>query len=264
MPIFQPPGHILKITIIIPTYNESGNLPLLAKALFKLPLTNLNLLVVDDNSTDGTGEIAESLKLTYPGRIGVIHRSGKLGLGSAYITAINQVLQGDSQVIGQMDADLSHDPGRIPALVEALSACDIAVGSRYIRGGAVDSSWPFWRKRLSAFGNAYARAILRLPIRDTTGGFRLWRREVLEAMPLERVRSNGYVFLVEMAYLAHRLGFSFKEVPIYFSERRHGQSKMCLSIQLEAAVRVWSLLWQYKDIKPIHSTPSTSQTKSQV
>jgi len=246
----------LKITIIIPTYNESANIFLLAEALYKLPFANLNLLVVDDNSTDGTGEVAESLKLTYPRRMEVIHRSGKLGLGSAYITAMLNVLAGDSQVIGQMDADFSHDPSRIPALVEALSGSDIAVGSRYIPGGAVDRSWPYWRKRLSAFGNAYARTILRLPIRDTTGGFRLWRREVLEAMPLERVRSNGYVFLVEMAYLAHRLGFSFKEVPIYFAERQRGQSKMCLSIQLEAALRVWSLLWQYKDIKPIYAIPS--------
>jgi dolichol-phosphate mannosyltransferase len=251
----------LIITIIIPTYNESGNLPLLVEALFELPLKTLNVLVVDDQSTDGTGEIAESLKSTFPNRMDVIHRSGKLGLGSAYITAMLQVLRGESQVIGQMDADFSHDPGKIPALVEALFASDIAVGSRYIPGGAVDRAWPFWRKWLSAFGNAYARTILCLPIRDTTGGFRLWRREVLEAMPLERVRSNGYVFLVEMAYLAHRLGFSFKEVPIYFAERQRGQSKMCLSIQLEAALRVWSLLWQYKDIKPINTIPSNNKPR---
>ena len=244
-------GTNLKITIIIPTYNEEQNLPLLVKALFDLPLDDLHVLIIDDNSQDGTGKIAESLKLSFTGHLDVIHRSGKLGLGSAYITGITQVLQGDSQVIGQMDADFSHEPEKIPGLIHALKNSHIAIGSRYTNGGSLDQTWPFWRKWLSAFGNSYARTILHLPIRDTTGGFRLWRRKVLEAMPLHRVQSNGYVFLVEMAYLAHKLGFSFKEVPIYFAERQHGQSKMSFSIQVEAAIRIWALLWQYRDIKPL-------------
>jgi len=245
----------LKITIIIPTYNEADNLPLLAEAIFNLPLQDVNILVIDDRSRDGTGEIAQSLKAAYAGQMEVIQRSGKLGLGSAYITAINRVLRGDSQVVSQMDANFSHDAGRIPHLLEALSTSHIAIGSRYVPGRALDRTWSLWRQWLSAFGNAYMCTILSLPIHDTPGGFRFWRREVLGAMPLQRVRSNAYVFLVEMAYLAHKLGFSFKEVPIYFAERRLGQSKMSLGIQLEAALRAWSLLWQYRDIQPIQRSP---------
>lgn len=209
------------------------------------------MLVIDDASKDGTGEIAEGLKKEFPGRLDVIHRAGKLGIGSAYITGFKHLLEGDSDAIGQMDADFSHEPRKILELAQALKTCDVAVGSRYIQGGALDKNWPFWRKWLSGFGNHYARIILSLPIRDTTGGFRLWRRETLAAMPLERVRSNGYIFQVEMAYVAHKLGFQMKEVPIYFAERQWGQSKMSFRIQMEAALRVWSLPGQYRDLKKI-------------
>lgn len=238
----------MKTTIIIPTYNEAENLPPLLAALFELPLKDLNILVIDDNSSDGTGQIADALQSEYKGKLEVLHRQGKLGLGSAYTTGFKYLLKGNSAVIGQMDADFSHAPEKVPELIGALQASDIALGSRYVPGGAVDRSWPFWRKWLSSFGNFYARTILRLPIRDTTGGFRMWRREALAALPLEDVRSNGYVFQVEMAYIAHRSGFSFKEVPIYFAERQWGQSKMSLRIQVEAALRVWALPGQYKDL----------------
>ncbi len=241
----------MKITLVIPTYNEAENLPRLLQALFGLPLDDLNVLVVDDNSSDGTGQLAEDLKGTYPGKLDVMHRAGKLGLGSAYIQGFNRLLAGNSQAIGQMDADFSHPPEKVVELASALQSCDMALGSRYVPGGSLDENWPFWRKGLSSFGNFYARSILSMPIRDTTGGFRLWRRETLAAMPLERVRSNGYVFQVEMAYVAHRLGFHFREIPIYFAERRFGQSKMSLRIQLEAALRVWALLWQYRDLKSL-------------
>jgi len=240
----------LKITIIIPTYNEAENLPRLIEALFALPLYNLNVLVVDDNSADGTGKIADDLTRTYPGRISVMHRAGKLGLGSAYIQGFLKLLAGDSDAIGQMDADFSHQPQKVSELAAALQDCDMALGSRYIAGGSLDENWPFWRKWLSGFGNFYARAILRLPIRDITGGFRLWRRETLSAMPLDQVRSNGYIFQVEMAYIAHKLGFTFKEVPIHFAERRWGQSKMSFKIQVEAALRVWALPGLYRGLKP--------------
>ncbi|MCD6355691.1 MAG: polyprenol monophosphomannose synthase [Anaerolineaceae bacterium] len=240
----------MKITIIIPTYNEAENLPELVKALFDLPLDNLNILIVDDNSTDGTGQIADSLASAHPSRLSVMHRAGKLGLGSAYIQGFTQLLAGNSDAIGQMDADFSHDPKKVVELAAALESCDVAVGSRYIPGGSLDKNWPFWRKWLSSFGNFYARTILHLPIRDTTGGFRLWRRETLAALPLQQVRSNGYIFQVEMAYAAYKLGFSFKEVPIYFAERRYGQSKMSFKIQVEAALRVWALLGQYRNLKP--------------
>lgn len=241
----------MKITIIIPTYNESENLPLLIRDLFELPIDDLHVLVIDDNSQDGTGDIAESLKSDHPAKMDIIHRSGKLGLGSAYITGIQVALKSCADIIGQMDADFSHQPQKIIELVNALEHCDISVGSRYTLGGAVDKDWPFWRKWLSGFGNRYARSILNLPIRDTTGGFRFWRREVLEAMPLDRVRSNGYVFMVELAYIAHKLGFKFSEVPIYFAERQRGQSKMSFRIQIEAALRVWALLRQYRDLRPL-------------
>jgi len=148
-----------------------------------------------------------------------------------------------------MDADFSHEPRKVIELVEALRNCDIDIGSRYVPGGSVDKDWPFWRKRLSAFGNFYARSILSLPISDTTGGFRLYRRDVLAAMPLERIQSNGYVFQVETAYVAHQLGFKFNEIPIYFAERRFGKSKMSFRIQVEAALRVWSLPYTYRDLR---------------
>ena len=140
-----------------------------------------------------------------------------------------------------MDADLSHDPSRLPAMAEALKTSDLVLGSRYVAGGSVDPRWPIWRKGLSAWGNLYARSILGLKLRDMTTGFRLWRREALTAMPLDEIRSNGYVFLVEMVYVATQLGFRLAEVPIHFEDRRFGRSKMSLAIQLEAAARVWQV-----------------------
>lgn len=239
----------MKTTVIIPTYNEAENLPKLIEALFALPLMELSVLVVDDNSPDGSGEIAEALGRQHAGRVQVMHRSGKLGLGSAYIQGFKRCIEAGAAVIGQMDADFSHPPEKLVELAAALSGADMALGSRYVPGGSLDINWPLWRKGLSGFGNFYARTILGLPLRDVTGGFRLWRRETLASMPLERVRSNGYVFQVEMAYAAHRLGFKFREIPIYFADRRWGQSKMSFRIQIEAAIRVWQLPWMYRDIR---------------
>jgi len=242
----------MNIRIVVPTYNEAENLPKLVNALFALPLPELNLLVVDDNSPDGTGKMADELALNHPGRIGVLHRPGKMGLGSAYIQGFQWCLEHGAQAIGQMDADFSHPIEKIPVLVDTLSTCDVVLGSRYVPGGALDERWPFWRKWLSGFGNMYARTILGLPIRDVTGGFRLWRRETLAGMPLDRIKSNGYVFQVEMAYVASRLGYTFKETPIYFADRRWGKSKMSFRIQLEAALRVWKLPGAYTDLPPLN------------
>lgn len=242
----------MKLTIIIPTYNEAENLPKITSALLALPLSNLNILVVDDNSPDGTGGIAEQLERETDGRVNVLHRSGKLGLGSAYIQGIGWALSQGADAIGQLDADFSHPVEKVPELLEALASTDVAIGSRYVPGGAVDERWPFWRKALSSFGNFYARTILGLKVRDATGGFRLWRRETLQGMPLERVKSNGYVFQVEMIYLATLLGFKAREIPIYFADRRWGQSKMSLRIQLEAAYRVWFLPGLYTDLRRKH------------
>ncbi len=238
----------MSLTVVIPTYNEAENLPKLVSALFDLGL-DLKVLVVDDNSPDGTGQAADQLALEHRGRVAVIHRPGKLGLGSAYIQGFRHALEAGAQVVAQMDADFSHPPQILPMLVNALEHCDVALGSRYIPGGSVDLEWPAWRKGLSAFGNLYARLILHLPVRDATGGFRAWRCEALSGMPLQRIKSNGYAFQVEMTYVAHRLGYSFQEIPFYFADRQWGHSKMSFRIQREAAVRVWLMLFEYRSLK---------------
>lgn len=239
----------MKITVIIPTYNEAENLAKISAALLALPLPELSLLVVDDNSPDGTGDLADQLSRETGGRVQVMHRSGKLGLGSAYIQGFGVAIANGAEAVCQMDADFSHPVEKVPELVRNLADTDIVIGSRYVPGGKVDERWPFWRKGLSAFGNYYARTILGIKIRDCTGGFRLYRTEVLRGMPLERVKSNGYVFQVDTAYLATLLGFKFKEIPIYFADRRWGTSKMSLRIQLEAAYRVWLLPGVYTDLR---------------
>ena len=239
----------MKITVIVPTYNEAENLPRLVSVFFALPLPELSLLIVDDNSPDGTGKMADDLARQMPGKMEVLHRPGKMGLGSAYIMGFKHCLQRGAEAIGQMDADFSHPLEKIIELMGEIEKCDIVIGSRYTAGGSVDERWPLWRKGLSAWGNFYARTILSLPIQDCTGGFRLYRRETLAGMPLERIRSNGYVFQVETAYVAYRLGYHFREVPIYFADRRWGQSKMSFQIQREAAIRVWQLLFGYRDLK---------------
>ncbi len=239
----------MKITIIVPTYNEAENLPKIVSTLFALPVPNLNLLIVDDNSPDGTGQMADELCKQMNGCMDVIHRPGKMGLGTAYITGFKHAIEHGAQAIGQMDADFSHPLEKIAELAKAIETTDIVIGSRYVKGGSLDENWPLWRKGLSAWGNFYARTILNMPIRDCTGGFRLWRREVLQNMPLNRIRSNGYVFQVETAYVAHKLGYKFQEIPIYFADRRWGKSKMNFRIQVEAALRVWQLPPAYRDLR---------------
>ncbi len=246
----------MRIVVIIPTYNEAENLPKLVSALFSLPL-DLHVLIVDDNSPDGTGRIADELAGDDP-RVGVIHREGKLGLRSAYITGIERALQEGAEAVVQMDADISHDPARIPDMARRIESCDVVLGSRYVAGGSVDQGWAAWRRGLSAFGNFYARTILGMPQRDITTGFRLWRRETLQGMPLERIQSNGYIFLVEMIYLAYCLGYRIGEVPIYFADRQMGESKMSLRIQMEGAFRVWQVWWGYRGLrrKGVHARVS--------
>jgi dolichol-phosphate mannosyltransferase len=238
----------MKITVIIPTYDEAENLPKMVSALFALPL-DLDILIVDDASPDGTGRIADGLAADHPGRMNVIHRSRKLGISSAYLQAFRSLFNSNVDVIAHMDCDFSHDPAVLLEMAKQIGTFDVVFGSRYIPSGSTDVHWPFWRKALSAWGNFYARTILSLPIRDVTGGFRMWRREMLQSMPLERVRSTGYVFTVEMAYLAYCLGARIKETPIYFADRRWGKSKMSFRIQVEAAKRVWSVMWNYRDLR---------------
>ncbi len=236
------------ITVVIPTYNEAENLPKLVSALFSLPL-NLRLLVVDDNSPDGTGNLAEALAAQHPSKIEVMRRPAKMGLRSAYLNGFQKIIDDGADAVVQMDADLSHDPQALIKMAKLLESNDIVLGSRYAAGGSVDKHWPLWRKSLSAFGNFYARSILRLPLRDATTGYRMWRAAALKQIPLERIQSSGYIFLVEMIYLAHCLKFRIAEVPIYFADRRFGKSKMSLKIQIEAAFRVWQVLWNYRDIR---------------
>jgi dolichol-phosphate mannosyltransferase len=238
-----------KTILVIPTYNEAENLPQLVSALFLLGIPNFHVLVADDNSPDGTGRLADQLSKAHPGKLTVLHRPAKEGLGRAYLHGFGVALEHGADAIAQMDADFSHPLEKIPELIAALQTHDIALGSRYVEGGSLDDNWPPWRKALSGFGNFYARTILQLPVRDVTGGFRLFRRDTLLGMPLHRVRSNGYVFQVEMLYLAHLCGYRITEIPIHFSDRKWGESKMSFKIQREAAVRVWQVKWAYRDFK---------------
>ncbi|GMR09704.1 MAG: polyprenol monophosphomannose synthase [Anaerolineae bacterium] len=239
-----------QLTVVIPTYNEAENLPSLIDNLVATSISNLKLIIVDDGSPDGTGQLAEELAIRLPGRLSVVHRPGKMGLGSAYIRGFHVALSEGAEAVGQMDADFSHSPSYVPEFLAQLEHWDAVFGSRYVDGGRVDERWSVGRVILSKFGNTYARVILRLQVQDSTGGFRFWRAETLRGLPLERIRSEGYVFQVEMAYLAQRMGFRISEQPIYFEDRRIGQSKMSLRIQLEAAIRVWLLPYVYRGLQP--------------
>ena len=243
----------MHIKIITPTYNEAENLPKLVSALFSLPL-DLSLLIVDDDSPDGTGQIAEKLSQDYPGQIHILHRAGKLGLRSAYLEGFTKAFETGADVVVQMDADFSHDPAVLVEMARRIETCDVVIGSRYVKGGSLARRWPLWRKALSSFGNTYARTILNFPLRDVTTGYRMWKREALQGIPLDRIRSNGYVFLVEMAYVAYLMGYDIAEVPIHFSDRRWGKSKMSFKIQLEAAVRIWDVRWHYRDLRVLAMT----------
>lgn len=226
-----------KIWVVVPTYNEKENLPILAEKIFALKIPDLHLMVVDDNSPDGTGRIADELRNKYP--ITVIHRSEKSGLGKAYVQGFSS-LPPDAEIIIQMDADLSHDPEVIPVMLGRIRDCDVVLGSRYIPGGKTEN-WDFFRKLISRFGNFYARTILRLPYRDLTGGFKCFRREVLEKIDLPSLSSVGYNFQIETTYAAHKKGFRICEIPITFTERKTGASKFNIGIMLESFWKVLAL-----------------------
>jgi dolichol-phosphate mannosyltransferase len=234
--------------VVLPTYNEAENLPKLVSALLSLPL-DLSVLVVDDHSPDGTGELADELSKRHIGKVSVLHRAGKLGLRSAYIEGFRKAFELGADMVVQMDSDFSHNPAVLTEMARCIASCDVAIGSRYVEGGSLDEHWPAWRKFLSGFGNFYARTILAFPLHDVTTGFRMWRRAALQTMPLDRIRSNGYIFLVEMAYVAYLMGYKITETPIHFADRRWGKSKMSLKIQLEAAVRIWDVRWHYRDLR---------------
>lgn len=240
-----------KTVVVLPTYNEAENLPLMVDALFALNVDNLNILVVDDNSPDGTGRIADDLATKHAGKLTVLHRTEKAGLGAAYIAGFKKALTLDAENVIQMDCDFSHQPRYIPDLIAAAENYDLVIGSRYVKGGSVDEKWSIFRKALSGFANRiYVPTVLGIPISDSTGGFRLWKRQTLIGIDLDSVRSNGYVFQVEMTYRTYRLGFKVKEIPIHFPDRQIGQSKMDFRVQREAATRVWQIRFKYRSLTP--------------
>ena len=229
----------LTALVVVPTYNERQNLPLLVTGLMQHP--NVRVLVVDDDSPDGTGGVADELAAAHAGRVDVMHRIGARGLGRSYVDGLKWAVDQPVDVICQMDADLSHDPAQLPALVDAARNSEVVIGSRYIPGGRI-MHWPMRRKLLSRFANVYVRLVTRLNVRDCTSGYRCWRREALASMPLDRFISDGYSFLVEMLYAAARRRRRIAEVPITFVERRLGESKLSRAVLVESAVAPWRLI----------------------
>jgi dolichol-phosphate mannosyltransferase len=241
-----------KLTIVLPTYNEIGNLPNMVQALFSLPLDDLHLLVVDDNSPDGTGQLADDFVAEFPGRMNVLHRTEKNGLGPAYIAGFKQAIRDGADYIVQMDADFSHQPRYLPEMLAEIEAgADMVLGSRFVKGGSVDPDWGLYRKLLSWWANRiYVPTLLQIPVYDATGGYRIWRKETLAGLDLDRIDSSGYVFQVEMAYVTVKLGYHVKEVPIHFPDREVGESKMDSRIAMEAAWRTWSLRRRHHHLTP--------------
>jgi dolichol-phosphate mannosyltransferase len=232
-------GTPRRALVVIPTYNERGNLPILADSL--LAHAGIRMLIVDDESPDGTGEVADALARQHPSRIAVMHRTGRRGLGRSYIDGFTRAIAEPVDVVCQMDADFSHDPRQLPDLIAAAAHADVAIGSRYVPGGRI-VNWPRRRELLSRFANVYVRAVTRLATRDCTSGYRCWRRETLARLPLDRFVSDGYSFQVETLFAASRLGCRIVEVPITFVERREGESKVSNRVLIESAVTPWRLI----------------------
>lgn len=237
----------MKALILIPTYNERENLPILAAALLAIPGTEL--LVIDDGSPDGTGQVAEALARQHPERVRVMHRTGPRGLGRSYLDGFRVAVASDADVVCQMDADLSHDPTFLPAMFAAIEqGAELAIGSRYLEGGRVEN-WPVHRVMLSAFANKYIRAVTGLRTRDCTSGFRCWRRTALAKLRLESVASDGYAFLTEVIFQAAAVGTHIAEVPIVFVERRQGASKLSASVLMESLITPWRLARRHGRIR---------------
>lgn len=229
-----------RVLVVVPTYNERENLPALVRGV--LAHEGFRMMVVDDASPDGTGEIADRLAMEFPGRFEVVHRTGARGLGRSYIDGLQRaVAQADVDLVCQMDADLSHNPEYLPALTAAAAEHDVVIGSRYLQGVSV-VNWPLHRIFLSTFANKYIRAVTRLTPRDCTSGYRCWRREALARLPLGSMVSDGYAFLVEMLYEAKRRGYRIGEVPIIFVERKLGESKVSTPVLVESLIIPWRLL----------------------
>jgi dolichol-phosphate mannosyltransferase len=247
----EPSSHLsaqAKTVVVIPTYNEAENLPALIAELRALAVPGLVVLIVDDNSPDGTGRVADALAERLPGTVCVRHRTSKEGLGRAYIDGFTVALAMDAECIVQMDADFSHPLSAIPNMLAAIADCDVVVGSRYVRGGQLDEHWSWWRRFLSWWANeVWSRKLLGLKAHDITAGFKCWRRATLLGIGLQRVVTDGYAFQVEMAYLTERLGYRVTEIPIYFEDRRIGRSKMSVSVKLQGAVDVVRIWYRHRN-----------------
>ena len=228
----------MNAAVVIATYNERENLGGLVSAI--LQQAGYRIIVVDDDSPDGTGALADALAIEFPGRVSVIHRTGARGLGRSLVAGLQRALESDADLVFQMDADFSHDPKYLPDLANAAAEADLVLGSRYLHGISV-VNWPLHRIVLSSFANRYIRAVTGIDVRDCTTGFRCWRREALARLPLEGLISDGYAFLVEQLHLARRIGCRVREVPIIFVERREGSSKISSSVLLESAIVPWRL-----------------------
>jgi len=240
----------VKLTVVIPTCNEAENVRVMTEALFGLGIPTLDILIVDDESPDGTGRIADELAAQHPGQLHVLHRAGPRGLGRAYVDGFRWALKHGADFIVQMDCDFSHSPEYIPQFLEHIRDYDVVVGSRYVRGGKTDENWGWGRWLLSWWANSiYTRLILGCKARDATAGFKCWRAETLHGIDLSRIHSQGYVFQVEMAYVTERLGYRVLEIPIYFEDRRIGQSKMTMPVKIEAALRTWEVRWRHRRLR---------------
>lgn len=241
----------MNTVVVVPTFNEAANIPAFVPAVLGLGFPGLGMLIVDDDSPDGTGRLADGLAARFPGRVEILHRRGRRGLGSAYVDGFRLALAGGADVVVQMDADFSHSPDDVPRLVTALADFDVVVGSRYVPGGAASEDWSPGRRALSRWANIYSRTLLGLKIRDATAGFKAWRRSALEAVDLGRVRSEGYVFQMEMAFLCERLGLRVGEVPIRFEERNDGRSKLTLRIKLDSAAGVFRIRYGHRGVRSL-------------
>ncbi len=233
--------------VVIPTYNERQNIHNLVNAILSLQIPHLTVLIVDDASPDGTGELADQMSVAYPGKVHVLHRMGKLGLGTAYVAGFKWALDHGAHFVLQMDADFSHDPSYIPQLLAASATHDVAIGSRYVKSGSVDPKWSTWRRFLSRWANSvWAHMLAGTRTHDATAGFKCWRASALRAIDIDTIRSNGYIFQVEMCRAAEQLDLAIIEVPIFFAERRAGKSKLSIGTKIEAAWRVLQIRMRYR------------------
>lgn len=233
------PWRSSDVAVVLPTFNEANNLPIIVTQLFDLPLTRLTIIVVDDSSPDGTGQIAEDLSDKFGSdRLVVVHRPRKEGLGRAYVDGMTRALKAGAQFVVQMDSDLSHSPEYLPQMLGTLlsTQADVVIGSRYVTGASLAEEWSWHRRLLSRWASIYVQALLRMKVRDVTAGFKLWRRSALQAIDLMSVHSDGYSFQVEMNYRAVELDLKIVEVPIRFYDRNAGASKMNLKVQMESAL----------------------------